>query len=747
MPSILPNYEYDIFISYRQKDNLSSTGGGWVTEFVNALKNELEATFKEPISVYFDENPHDGLHDTHDVDESLKEKVKCLVFIPIVSRTYCDPKSFAWDKEFLPFLEFAKNDVHGLKVKVTNGNVASRVLPVRIHDLDSVDVKLFEEATGGVMRSVDFVYKGTGVNRPLREKDDDQLYLDQVNKLANSIREIINSMKHSGNPEIHPRSSNNTNSLEGKTSASSVSLKKVLVSVLIMALISLGIYFFLLGKNSFITSEINESITKSIAVMPFEDLSPDNDQEWFSDGLSEEVINSLYNISGLQVRGRNSSFAFKNKSLTIKQYADSLDVNYVVEGSVRKFENDLRVTVQLINAKDDIHLWSNQYDMKAGDVFLIQSEIANNIAKVLNIYLDEEERNKMINAGTKNTEAYEYFLKGKNLYHQWHETDAEVTLWDANKWFNKALAIDSSIALAYYYRADAFSHYYSDDIDAPSLGKLPKEVSWQEYLWNLSQSIRYEHNISTKLLFEIELKVMSDDWRGLDELGKKLSQDYHPSPFISTENIIAFVVMTAGPDLAIDILEKDILQDPQNLWLWRHYASILIYQGKLQAATIIVEKLRHMNDNNPYFSIVFLNELFNMASKQQLDSILILNSTVDVVSWAHNYWTGALHRNFERQADQIIQKEDSADHIDPIIINAFWQRGDDKMVKYLTQRLDETLTSGKRCAEFYLDLTFQFNYHLPFDINSAPKFRKKLIDAGIDPKLFKTLPQFTVLTE
>src|SRR6478609_56498 len=137
MPSILPQYEYDIFISYRHKDNL---GDHWVTEFVSALKTELESTFKEDISVYFDTNAHDGLNDNHDVDLSLREKVKSLILIPIISQTYCDPKSFAWRNEFLPFRELASNDLFGLRVKVANGNVASRILPVRIHALDNSDV-------------------------------------------------------------------------------------------------------------------------------------------------------------------------------------------------------------------------------------------------------------------------------------------------------------------------------------------------------------------------------------------------------------------------------------------------------------------------------------------------------------------------------------------------------------------------------------------------------------------------------
>jgi len=199
MASIIEGYNYDIFISYRQKDNKKD---GWVTEFVNQLKGELESTFKEEISVYFDINPHDGLLETHDVDASLRDKLKCLICIPIISLTYCDPKSFAWEHEFKVFVEQASKDHFGLKVKLPNGNVASRVLPVRIHDLDIADIKLFESTIGGVLRSVDFVYKETGVNRQLRSKDDDViknpsqiLYRDQINKVAHAIKDIIESLK------------------------------------------------------------------------------------------------------------------------------------------------------------------------------------------------------------------------------------------------------------------------------------------------------------------------------------------------------------------------------------------------------------------------------------------------------------------------------------------------------------------------------------------------------------------------
>ncbi len=199
MGSLIPGYEYDIFISYRQKDN---KGDRWVSEFVEALSTELESTFKEDVSVYFDINPHDGLLETQDVDETLKQKLKCLVFVPIISRTYCDPKSFAWQHEFEAFIIQASNDRFGLKIRLPNGNIASRVLPVRIHELVNEDIKLCESVLMGVLRGVEFIYKSPGVNRPLRVREENPhenlnhtIYRDQINKTANAINDIISGMR------------------------------------------------------------------------------------------------------------------------------------------------------------------------------------------------------------------------------------------------------------------------------------------------------------------------------------------------------------------------------------------------------------------------------------------------------------------------------------------------------------------------------------------------------------------------
>jgi hypothetical protein len=200
MTSKLSEFEYDIFISYRHNDNKYEK---WVTDFVTKLRQELLATCKGHINIYFDENPHDGLLETHDVDRSLAGKLNSKIFIPIVSQTYCDLESFAWKHEFKAFKEMAANSQYGLQLKLPSGNVASRILPVKIHDIDHEDVKLLETELDGVLRSIDFIYKNQGVNRPLRSEDgqlannlNHTIYRNQINKVANAIKELIAGFKN-----------------------------------------------------------------------------------------------------------------------------------------------------------------------------------------------------------------------------------------------------------------------------------------------------------------------------------------------------------------------------------------------------------------------------------------------------------------------------------------------------------------------------------------------------------------------
>jgi hypothetical protein len=199
MAALLPDFEYDIFISYRHNDNLFD---GWVTDFVTRLQDELAATVKERLSIYFDKDVHDGLGDNQLVGPSLGHRLRSFILIPLISQTYCQTERFSWQHEFMPFLREAQHSRMGLDLRLPSGNVSSRILPVRIHNLDLVDEQLLEKTIGRQLRTIDFVYQELGVNRPLRPEDEEYahaasglLYRNQINKVANAIKELIAAVR------------------------------------------------------------------------------------------------------------------------------------------------------------------------------------------------------------------------------------------------------------------------------------------------------------------------------------------------------------------------------------------------------------------------------------------------------------------------------------------------------------------------------------------------------------------------
>jgi serine/threonine protein kinase/Tfp pilus assembly protein PilF len=192
---------------------------------------------------------------------------------------------------------------------------------------------------------------------------------------------------------------------------------------------------------------------KSIAVLPFVDLSPQKDQEYFCDGLAEELINSLTHISELRVAARSSSFAFKGKDLDIREVGKTLGVETVLEGSVRKAGNRLRITAQIINVSNGYHIWSERYDRDMDDIFAIQDEISLAIIDNLKVKLLKGEKTKIVKRHTENKEAYNLYLKGRYFWNRRHEGD----MMKAIECYQQALAKDPSYALPYVGIADVFN--------------------------------------------------------------------------------------------------------------------------------------------------------------------------------------------------------------------------------------------------------------------------------------------------
>ncbi len=195
----------------------------------------------------------------------------------------------------------------------------------------------------------------------------------------------------------------------------------------------------------------------SVAVLPFVNMSSDKENEYFSDGLAEELINVLSKVEGLHVASRTSAFAFKGKSEDIRKIGGQLSVRTVLEGSVRKAGDKLRITAKLVNVADGYQLWSETYNRQLEDVFAIQDEIAQSIATALKGILSEKDKRALEKAAPANVQAYDFYLRGQQFFHQWRRKSLEFAV----QMFARAIEIDPAYARAYAGLADCYSALYT----------------------------------------------------------------------------------------------------------------------------------------------------------------------------------------------------------------------------------------------------------------------------------------------
>jgi TolB-like protein/Flp pilus assembly protein TadD len=185
--------------------------------------------------------------------------------------------------------------------------------------------------------------------------------------------------------------------------------------------------------------------TRSIAVLPFVNMGGDPEDEYLSDGIAEEIINALTRIPGLAVASRTSAFAFRDEATDMREIGRRLNVGALLEGSVRRAGDRLRITVQLINVRDGYHLWSERYDRLMEDVFAIQDEIADNVVRALRVILSDTDREALRKVPTSSVEAHELYLRGRQFFHRYQKKSFEF----ARQMFARAIQIDPDFALAH----------------------------------------------------------------------------------------------------------------------------------------------------------------------------------------------------------------------------------------------------------------------------------------------------------
>ncbi|MEO1653694.1 MAG: tetratricopeptide repeat protein, partial [Bacteroidota bacterium] len=319
---------------------------------------------------------------------------------------------------------------------------------------------------------------------------------------------------------------------------------------------------------------------KSIAVLPFANMSSDPENEYFSDGMTEEIINALSRIEGLKVTARTSSFVFKNRKADVRKIGQELGVSLVLEGSVRKAGDRLRITAQLIRTEDGFHIWSENFDRQLLDVFALQDEVSLLIAdKIREHFGHFPLPDHLVDAPTKNMEAYQYYLKGRYYHNKWSMEGFR----QAAEYYQQSIARDPNFALPYFGAGLSYSFLGSwAAMDKSEAFQKVDELFAQGRL--LDPSLPYGYFCQAKHLF----------W-GLWEDQKSevlLQKALQANPRDANNNEFMAEILSRQGEFAQAQEYIDISLNVSPLAPNHYYskANIFYLQGQFEEALVVIEK-------------------------------------------------------------------------------------------------------------------------------------------------------------
>ena len=329
-----------------------------------------------------------------------------------------------------------------------------------------------------------------------------------------------------------------------------------------------------------IKSKVGQSY-KSIAVLPFVNMSSDQENEYFSDGITEEILNALAKVEGLQVTSRTSAFVFKGQNLDIREIGNKLNVNTVLEGSVRKVGNKVRITAQLINTVDGYHVWSDSFDRNLEDIFEVQDEISRKIANILREKLTRHEINKtLVSSRTQNLEAYNYFLKGMYHFNKFLPDEVRIGI----ECFEKAIEIEPRYAAAYAHLSGCYVYL-------GAIGHVNSMIAYPKAKELATKSLAIDDTDPTSHLSMAMVKMFFDwDWAGAEksflkalEIKPNFSKAYH--------YYAIYLTVLNRYDHALKAIQKGLEIDPLAVPLLDAYADICMNLERFDEARTYYEKV------------------------------------------------------------------------------------------------------------------------------------------------------------
>lgn len=322
-----------------------------------------------------------------------------------------------------------------------------------------------------------------------------------------------------------------------------------------------------------------------LAVLPFVNMSSDPDNEYFSDGITEELLNALAKVDELKVTSRTSAFAFKGKREDIRDIAIQLNVDKVLEGSVRKSGNRVRITAQLINASDGYHIWSEVYDRNLTDIFEVQDEISGIIANRLRENLtDNLKKEPLIKSVTKNITAYTYYLKGLHYWNKITPADCRKAI----EFFEQAIAIDPAYSQAYAMSAIAYSYL-------GATGQMSPHRAFEIVYSYADKALELDNTVAESHIAKASAYLFYDwKWKeAFQSLQKAI--ELNPAAIQAYELLGYYYIVKGQKEMAVQVLEEAERIDPLSPVIMQSLGNMYIFARRFDDAIMQADKLLEMN--------------------------------------------------------------------------------------------------------------------------------------------------------
>ena len=493
-------------------------------------------------------------------------------------------------------------------------------------------------------------------------------------------------------------------------------LRKFLIPVSVVAalVIAAVIIWQLLPKGETVPAPLDKP---SIAVLPFEDLSEKKDQSYFCDGLADELINRLTNIEKLRVPARTSSFSFKDKELGIQEIGKALNVEMVLEGSLRKAGNKLRITAQLVNVADGFPVWSEKYEHDEADIFLLQDEISLAIVDKLKVKLLGEEKERIVKRHTDNLEAYNLYLQGRFFWNK----RGEEALKKSVDYFEQAIKKDPAYALAYAGLADSYITIGDWQL-LPSKEVFPKARAAVLKALEIDDELAEAHNALAAIK-----KYYDWDWTGAEKEHKR-AIELNPNYPTAHQWYAEFLFAIARFDEAVAEAKRAQELDPLSPIIYYSGGTVFYFSRQYDKAIEQFKKALNLDPTFPnahgYMGLCYIQKgMYEDAIAELLEDMTLEGIDPKLIAEAQNiYATSGIKGVFLMSLSDLKKASEQA-YVDPISLAGLYAFLDEK---------DQAFEWLEKAYEERSPMLVYITDPLYDNIRSDPRFKAILKKMGLE---------------